>query len=222
MVRKKNKRKFNYIKFIVFFLSLYIVSYSIYMFFSYPIKNIFISGNTYINDSKIIEMANLEDYPSFILTSKNQIRKSLLENQYIKEVNVEKELFGKIYINIILQRAIFYDLNLSKTVFDDGSNSNEFFSVPILTNSMDSATYSKLIEAMNLIDDNIMLKISEIEYSKTEQDNERFLLTMTDGNNVYATLYKFDKINYYNDILSTLEGKKGTLYLDSGNYFTYE
>ena len=42
---------------------------------------------------------------------------------------------------------------------------------------------------------------------------------MDDGNSVYLTLTKFRMINYYNDVLPQLDGKKGILYLDSGNHF---
>jgi hypothetical protein len=42
---------------------------------------------------------------------------------------------------------------------------------------------------------------------------------MNDGNYVYITLTKIKSINEYIKILSTLENKKGILYLDSGNYF---
>ena len=42
---------------------------------------------------------------------------------------------------------------------------------------------------------------------------------MDDGNSVYLTLTKFEQINYYDEVLPQLEGKKGILYLDSGNHF---
>ena len=41
---------------------------------------------------------------------------------------------------------------------------------------------------------------------------------MNDGNLVYITLPKIAKINKYNSIYSGLEGKKGIIYLDSGDY----
>ena len=61
--------------------------------------------------------------------------------------------------------------------------------------------------------------ISEFYYDPNEFDKDRFLLYMDDGNMVYLTLTKFDMINYYNDVLSQLENKKGILYLDNGNHF---
>ena len=60
--------------------------------------------------------------------------------------------------------------------------------------------------------------ISEIEYSKTDYDSERFLLYMNDCNEVYATISKLNKLNKYEEIVTKLNGKRGILYLDSGNY----
>ena len=44
---------------------------------------------------------------------------------------------------------------------------------------------------------------------------------MVDGNYVYLTLSKFKLINNYLEIMKDekFEGKKGILYLDSGNHF---
>ena len=41
---------------------------------------------------------------------------------------------------------------------------------------------------------------------------------MVDKNYVYITLDKIEKINKYNSIIQELEGKKGIIYLDSGDY----
>ena len=62
-------------------------------------------------------------------------------------------------------------------------------------------------------------KISQIEYTPNDYDKQRFLLYMNDGNKVYVTITRFNLINKYNDIYPTLGGKKGILYLDSGNHF---
>ena len=41
---------------------------------------------------------------------------------------------------------------------------------------------------------------------------------MNDGNFVYITLTKIDKMNKYSDIKDELVDKKGIIYLDSGDY----
>ena len=69
------------------------------------------------------------------------------------------------------------------------------------------------------MDENVLKRISEIEYVPDDVNDERFLCTMADGNYVYITLYKITSINEYIKIVSTLDNKKGILYLDSGNYF---
>ena len=42
---------------------------------------------------------------------------------------------------------------------------------------------------------------------------------MNDGNYVYLTLDKFNKIDKYLEIIKSFNNKKGILYLDSGEYF---
>ena len=41
---------------------------------------------------------------------------------------------------------------------------------------------------------------------------------MNDGNYIYITLTKIKRLNKYNEIKEEMNGKKGIIYLDSGNY----
>lgn len=90
-------------------------------------------------------------------------------------------------------------------------------SAPILIGDITSVK-EKFIKKFSLVDNDVLLKISEISYVPNEVDSERFSLKMNDGNLVYITLPKIAKINKYNSIYSGLEGKKGIIYLDSGDY----
>ena len=78
--------------------------------------------------------------------------------------------------------------------------------------------YTRFIEKFNIVNDDILLKISHIEYAPNEVDKERFIFHMVDSNYVYITLSKIEKVNKYNSIVKQLEGKKGIIYLDSGDY----
>ena len=91
--------------------------------------------------------------------------------------------------------------------------------VPFLKGEVEAGIYDNFIKKILLIDKDILIKISEIEYAKTEFDNERFLMRMNDGNIVYVTLSRIELINSYNEVYPTLEGSKGILHLDSGNHF---
>ena len=76
----------------------------------------------------------------------------------------------------------------------------------------------KFTSKFSYVNKEVLQKISEIEYTPNDVDDERFKLMMNDGNIVYITLTKVKKINKYNSIYSSMNGKKGIIYLDSGDY----
>ena len=124
----------------------------------------------------------------------------------------------------IENKALFINNSNQTVVFADKveipvSNEADIFRVPRLINYVPDKKYKDFITDMANIKKDILGKISDIEYKPNDYDKDRFLLYMDDGNMVYLTLTKFDMINYYNDVLSQLEDKKGILYLDSGNHF---
>lgn len=213
---KKRKIKVKRILFCILFLSLLVLLF-LYLK-DLPIKNIYIIGNNILKDKEIIEMANLSNYPSFINTSNREIIKKLEKNEYIKKVTIKKKFYNKIYI-YITENKILSSYN-DKLLLESGEyidNKYNITSAPILISDITSIK-DKFVSKFSLVKDDILLKISEIEYTPNEVDNERFSLQMNDGNLVYITLSKITKINKYNSIYSEMEGKKGIIYLDSGDY----
>ncbi|MBQ7926931.1 MAG: hypothetical protein IJ335_11675 [Lachnospiraceae bacterium] len=92
-------------------------------------------------------------------------------------------------------------------------------SLPILINYIPDLKYEEFINKLKDIDDKILSKILEIKYDPNLYDEDRFLLYMNDKNKVYITLTKMELLNKYNEIVEKIDGNKGILYLDSGNYF---
>ena len=212
------KRKFKFVKFLVVILILYIILFLGYKLFTAKIKNIFILNNNYLTDQEVIDESGLRNYPSFLLTTKYKIKKNLLKNSLIKEAKIKKKLWGIIYIEISEYEPLF--IYQDKVILDNGTKiDNNDYILPILINDVNEETLTKFINKYKDIDKEIKMQISEIEYLPNDIDKERFLFTMNDGNYVYITIYKTLAINEYNKILPNLEGKKGILYLDSGNYF---
>lgn len=217
---KEVKRKFSFKKLILVLLILYLFCFFIYQFLLTPIKNIYISNNNYLTDQEVIDISGLSNYPSFFLTSKYTIKKKLLKNSMISSVTVTKRLFGKIYIDVEENKPLFYYNSIKETVLSNNKTiETSDYIVPRLINKVDTKLLSKLVTKMNLIDNDILILISEIKYLPNDIDKERFIFIMNDGNYVYITLTKIKSINEYLNILPTLENKKGILYLDSGNYF---
>ena len=219
---KVKKRKVNFKKILLFILVIYIIFFLVYEIINLKIKNIYIIGNNILSDYEIMKIANIDDYPPFIKTFDGKIRKKRLANDYIENVKIERKFFNKLYITIEENNIIAILKSNNKIINDEGhylDNIYEITDVPVLISNLDEDIFKKFYVAFDKVNKDVSLKISEIEYKPTNLDNLRFLLYMNDGNYVYITLDKIEKLNKYNEIYAELDGKKGILNLDSGNSF---
>ena len=215
---KVKKKKVNYKRIIIAFILLAGIYFIVAYFIHLPIKNIYIIGNNILSDKEIITMSELDNYPDYINTYFIDIESNLLKNEYIKSAKLTRKFLNKIYINIEEYEplAIYKDkliLSSKKQV----ENKYNIDYIPYITNNIDEI-YDKFIPAFTKVNKDTLLKISHIEYAPNDVDKERFIFYMVDGNYVHITLSKIEKINKYNSIVSELDGKKGIIYLDSGDY----
>ena len=216
--KKKGKRKLKKKSLIIFFCSLLLIFISIFIILNIHISNIYIKNNHYLSDEEVISIAKLKEYPTIIDANTISIKNNLEKNLYIKKAKVYKKGFlNQVYIEIEENYPLFmyqdkiYIYNLKTT------KDNKI--VPIVTNEIPDEIFDDFVKSMRLVNIDILERISEIKYDSNGIDKERFKLTMNDGIYVYLTLLKFEKINNYDKIVSTLGDKKGILYLDSGEYF---
>lgn len=218
MATKKNKKRKIKNRLIIVILIFVILLLILIYISKKPLCNIYITGNSILSDKEIIKTAKLDNYPPYINTYFINIKDNLLKNSYIKNVKIERKLFGKIYLNVTEYKPIcIYEDKLVLSSKKKVANDYKIDYVPYVINNLDTI-YDKFVEKFSLIDDSILLKISHIEYVPNDVDKERFLLYMVDANYVYITLSRIEKINKYNHIVSELESKKGIIYLDSGDY----
>ena len=219
MRKKKNKK----IKKIYKFLGLVLIfGLIVYGIINIRIKNIYVKGNNILTDQEIIELAGIENYPKLFSISSTKMENKIKMNQVIESVKVKKNLFGRIDINVkeynmLLKDEIdnsIYLSNNKKITMDE-----TITGLPTLTNVVDETILKSFLKKLDTIDRDILAKISEIEYSPNEYDKELFLFYMNDGNYVYINTNRLSNINKYEGMLTELEGKKGILYLDSGNHF---
>ncbi len=222
MENKKIKRKIR-IKWkpLCFVFILAVGLYFLYQFLIVlPITNIYIKGNMLLKDQEIIELAALEDYPSFLKTTSWSIKQKLLESPYFEKVHVKRRLWGQVFIRVEEAKVLFINTE-NKLVFSNGKESPNTKNIltATLMNYTPDTKYQGLIRQLGKMKDDIREKISEIKYEPTEQDKDRFALYMNDGNMVYLTLTKFNKISYYNTIITDFPCERGILNLDSGNHF---
>lgn len=216
MKKKKVKLK----SFLLVLLFIIIISLFVYGYTKLSIKNIYCIGNKLLTEQEIIEEAGLIDYPKIYLVKEKDIENKLLKNSLINKVQVSKTLLGKVTIQIEENKILYkenqnYMLSNGKMM----AFNEEILGIPTLLNNISSSIMDKTITKFSLINDDTLIKISEISYAPSDLDEERFLFYMNDGNYVYVTLSKITLINSYNEILPTLDNNKGILYLDSGNHF---
>ena len=220
--KKVKKSKLKLIPLIILIVLLIFLGIAIKLLFDVRINNIYIHGNNKMSDEYIIHYLNLDDYPSYLKTIAWSLENKLKDSPYIKEAKVEKKFFGVLDIEIKEEDVLFYKDFDEKYVL---SSMKEVDSIPydyepaVVINYIPDTEYSEFLNRFVRLSTNVVDKISEIKYDPNDFDTGRFLFYMVDGNFVYVTTTKLESINYYNEIYPTLEGKKGTLYLDSGNHF---
>ena len=219
---KVKVRKIRYGRIILCLIIIFLVMYLLSSFIDLNIKNIYIHDNDILSDYEIIEIAHLENYPFMFYDLSMNIEKRLEENIYIKNATVKKH-YRRIDIYIEDNYPVLYNSNTGNTIFQDKQEINKVFSTPVLVNYVPDTIMDEFINKFLSLDRDVITRISEVKYDPNNVDNERFLLTMNDGNFVYLTLAYFDKMNsyvsVYLDIISKYGEKKGILYLDSGEYF---
>ena len=220
-MKKRVKRKFNPLKFLSFIAFIIICYFLTVYLLDIKTKNIVVLNNNYYSDEKIIETSGIENYPKFLSLNTNKIKKKLLKLDLIENVTIKKKWNFVLELTIKEKKILYLVRSENKYRLSDNKlyDIDDVLSVPTLINYVPESNEKKFVEAFKNIDNNIISMISEIEYSKTSYDSDRFLLYMNDGNMVYVTTTKLKSLNKYVDIVKKLENKKGILYLDSGNYF---
>lgn len=219
--KKKQKLRIKIIPVLLVIITGIVLFYGGKIILNTRIKNIFIYGNNYVKDDEILTLAEIIDYPKFYTTLSTKIEKKLLENPYIKKVSVKKSFYHVIEITVEENIPLFIKDTKDVIVLENEEEveNTKKYALPRLINEVPNDIYSKFVEGMKDLEPIVRSKISEIKYKPSEYDDARFLLYMNDGNHVYLTLSKFEYLEYYNEVYETLENKKGTLYLDSGNHF---
>lgn len=221
MKRKVKKKKIKIGRVFLALVFLFILLSLVILLSKMPVLGFYISGNKYYTDSQILEITGLDKYPSYLFTTNASIKNKVKKDKLLESVKINKTLLGKFKVEVKEKKILFYDLNEKKSITDN-LEKIDFYreNSPVLVNSIDEKkVYNSFIKKMKKVDESILDNISEIKYSPNQIDNERFLISMNDGNYIYLTISKFTKINDYLKISKTLENKKGILYLDYGNYF---
>ena len=219
MSKKVKKRiKIKIVPIFVFLLICALLYFIGTILYNTNIKNIFVINNNILSDQEIIELAGLENYPGFFKVSSKKIKENIKQNKIVKDVKVKRKFYNVLELYVEEYEPVFIKDN--QTVLENKTKVNKvLYKLPVLSNLEENDIYDSLIKKIISIDKEARDDISQIIYTPTEYDKTRFLLYMDDGNHIYINIVKFTNLNFYRDIYPSLNNKKGTLYLDSGNHF---
>ncbi len=223
------KRKFNLFRTVFFLFSLYLIYLLIMYIINLPIRNILIIGNSYVSDKEIIDKLELKEYPSIIKFNSDKAKKLLLEDSLIEDVVIMKKFDRELTIKVTENVPLFYKKSGVVVLSNEEEieRSNDFYGLPTLVNYVPDKVYTEFIAAYKNIDGDIRKLINTIEYSPSTNasgtviEEKRFILSMNDSNVIYAIPEYLKNLNYYLDILSSLNGKKGVINFETGRYDSF-
>ena len=231
--KKVKRRKLNVKRFIIFLIIVFIIINVIYSILNIRIRQIEITGTNRLSDTEIIEVADLVDYPKLLLTPSYLIKNKIKTLPLVNDVKISKNLYGKLSIKVDEAKVLFLNRAENKYVLSNFKtiDNNNYLGVPTLINYVPDEIYTKLVNGLKDIDENILEMISEIEYNPSKSlskeiiDETRFLLRMNDQNTVYMNTINIAQLNKYIEISSAIIAsrgqEKGILYLDSSTSEDY-
>ena len=192
-----------------------------------------------------IEVIGLNQVPVELVQENDGITKgqsiwTILANRYrtanllknaspkIKDASVQLVAWNKMRLNIEENPAVGYYQSDDKTfeLLADGQiieveNDSATKDYPVLSMFTDDIQYKALAKQLEKIPASLIREIVEIQYPNDNKNHQKIYLKMKDGNRVIGNLKDIgDKLGYYPSISKQLNGKKGTVDMEVGIYFT--
>lgn len=221
--KRKRKRRLNIKRAFLLALVLVLIAFCIKSIVKVDIGNIEVVGNEFLSDSQIIKLAGLTDDSRFFELSSKNVCDEIRTNPLIATCKLEHHLGFDITIAITENKPVFFYAYTGKLVLSNASeiDENNIYGVPTLINYVPEKVLKAFSSGLAGIKSDIIRSISEIEYSPSENsdgayiDEERFMLSMNDGNIVYVNNRKLDVLNNYDKIYASLGDRKGYYNFDS-------
>lgn len=225
------KRRLNIKRVFILALIIFLVCLVIYYSFKLRVSSISVSGNKYVSDSEIIKSSHVLKSRFLTISSSNACKK-IKKNDFIDACEIKKSWWLKIEIIVSENRPLFIYKETGNLILSNGNQTDkkDIYGVPTLINYVPNKILDKFISGLKSVDSDIIQSISEIEYTPSQNsdgdyiDEERFMLSMNDGNIVYINTRNIKVLNKYEKIYASIGNKKGYFNFDAdfGNYYFKE
>lgn len=224
--KKKSNRR------LVFYLSIFFILISIVVYLQSPlsdIQTVDVTGNSFVSDDDIIELANLEDAPNFWTIRKGTMEKQLKDYPLLDSVDVQKKFPQTVKIDVHEHDLIGYaeqddyfvpvlENGEKLTAWKEDSASGD---APLLLDFNEDEYLTKMTEELKSLPGNIRELISEIHWEPEDDHKNKIRLYMNDGFQVEGSIREFsEKMKVYPSIVAQLsDDDKGIIHIGAGAYF---
>ena len=217
------------IHFILQIVGIVLVSFFVYFFsFESRVKILSCTGNYYLSDQQIYQMAQVDMSSRLLFVSENTIQKRMMDNPMIEKVSVKKakdKLILKVQEKTIIgyyekKGKIFLVCNDGRRIELDKKYVKSIVHIPLL-NGFSKKQIDQICTEFKQYDQyltrDVIEKIAEIVPYKISYDQNMLKLTMQDGNVVYSRMSDLMMMSRYEPMLEDLKGQSVCLVLDSDN-----
>ena len=231
-LREKRRKRTN-IKFIVLLL-LFLITLFLLLYFqsSYSdIKEISINGENLVEEEVYLNKIGIQTGDSMWSFRSKLIEENLLQQHWVKEVDVKRNLLNKVEITIEEYRKVAY-ISIDNELFPMLENGDIFKEVsnlepidaPLFLDFEDDKIRKKLLVELGKLEETVLSLISQINYTPSSADPYAITLFMNDGYEVRAEITSLaDKLNYYPSIIAQIEStsgyEKGIIDIEVGSYY---
>lgn len=228
-LKQARKKKAN--RRLIFYLSIFFFLISVIVYLQSPlshIRNINVSGNSYIEDERIISYSNLGTNTNIWTIDHDKIEQLIEKDPIVKSVSVQRQLPWTVHIEVNEQNVIGYIKEDSSyhpiletgRIIDEPGYSYDG-NAPLLYGFNDEEYLHKIAAELNELPENILNIISEVHWKPTEDNKNTIFFYMNDGFTVKGSLRDFaDRMDVYPSIVSQLDPEeKGIIHVGVGVYF---
>ncbi|GAB2483409.1 hypothetical protein GCM10008929_05530 [Alkalibacterium psychrotolerans] len=212
----------------VFIVSLLVSIYTISPYSK--ITEVNVEGTSEVYDQVVFESSQITPGDSLIETviSKNRIENTI-EDSNVQVRAAELNVSGLQSITLSVEEyqtvAFLLEEGSYRKILENGEILDESFpritdNQPILIGFNKGSALNRMLAEHEEVDDLVREMIAEIEKVENERNEMLVRVSMTDGNEVLASIPSFsERINYYPQMRETVEGEQGLFDLEAGAFF---
>lgn len=227
--REKRRRRTNKKFSILLFLFVTTLLVVLYFQSSYSqIQKITVSGASLVPKEQYIKESTINIGDSMWGFREKQIVEAMEKNVWVSSVKVKRNWLTEVEIEIKEYEKIGYIEmgNRLHIILENGKDIESEGQViptdgPLFSGFEEEKVKVRLIQELKKLKPEVLMTISQINYTPSENDAFSIQVFMNDGNEIHAIIPSFsEKMNFYPSIVSQLEPDvKGIIDLEVGSFF---